>query len=103
MQVEIYLPVFNAAGTSVAGAVGRLDVRAGAYTAGAGNLNLAGNTLTKIGAAQTGLVNADVTQGNIVVNEGTLSIEVGTVLNGAGSITVNPNGKLSFWGLANNG
>ncbi|MHA3774421.1 beta strand repeat-containing protein [Verrucomicrobiota bacterium sgz303538] len=94
---------FNAAGTITTGGSGRFDTRLSAYTSGAKNLDLAGKTLTKIGAAQYGIVNADVTAGNIVVNEGTVSIEGGTVLNGAGSITVNQNGKLSFWGLANNG
>lgn len=91
---------FNAAGTSVAGATGRFDIRLSAYTAGAKNLDLNGNTLTKIGSAQLGLIAADVTAGNIVINSGTLSIESTTVLNGAGTIRVNPNGKLAFFSLA---
>jgi autotransporter-associated beta strand protein len=94
---------FNAGGTSTAGALGRFDIRTGAFTAGAKNLDLAGNTLTKTGGAILSLVNADVTTGNLVVNEGTLNIEAGTVLNGAGTITVNPDGKLAFFSLANAG
>jgi autotransporter-associated beta strand protein len=94
---------FNAGGTSTAGALGRFDVRTAAYTAGAKNLDLAGNTLTKIGGSVVSLVNADVTAGNLVVNEGTLNIEGATVLNGSGTITVNPDGKLAFFSLANAG
>lgn len=94
---------FNASGGLLAGGVGRFDIRLASYTTNAANLNLAGNTLTKIGGGQFSLVAADVTAGNIVVNEGVLSIESTTVLNGAGTITVNQGGKLAFWNLANNG
>lgn len=94
---------FNAGGGVVAGALGQMEIRLGSYTAGAANLNLAGNTLTKIGGARFNLFAADVTAGNIVVNEGVFSIEGTTVLNGSGSITVNSGGKLAFVALANNG
>lgn len=95
---------FNAGGLSVgAGTIGRFDVRAAAYAAGALNLHLNGNTLTKVGNAQMSLVNADVSAGNIIVNEGVFSVETNSVLNGLGNIAVNPNGKLAFWGLTNNG
>lgn len=91
---------------------GRWDLRLGAYSAGAQNLNLGGNTLTKAGEGHMAIVNADVTAGNIAIDAGLISIEGGTVLNGTGTITVNQGGRLTFyshtgavngWGITVNG
>jgi fibronectin-binding autotransporter adhesin len=75
---------YNAAGAVVNGVGARLDIRlSAAPTAGQKHLDLAGFTLTKIGGDRLALVNADVSAGNIVVNEGALGIEGGTLLTGA--------------------
>jgi autotransporter-associated beta strand protein len=91
----------NASGSLITG-FSRFDIRTAAYTAGAKNLDLAGFTLTKNGGAQFSLVNADVTAGNIVVNDGLFSIEADTRIGSSGtnSITVNAGGRLGFFALA---
>ncbi|MDB6150444.1 MAG: hemolysin-type calcium-binding repeat family protein autotransporter domain protein, partial [Chthoniobacter sp.] len=93
------IPVsYNASGAIVTGAGGRIDVRlAAAAAAGSGTLNLGGFTLTKTGQHLLAIVNHDVSPGNIVINEGQLNFETGASAQGAGPITVNPNGKLGFW------
>jgi autotransporter-associated beta strand protein len=92
----------NTVGSSI-GAVnngfGRMDVRNSAFTAGAKNLDLGGFTLTKIGSSQFSLVNDDVTAGNIIINEGQLSIEANTQFASGSSITVNNGGRLGFFSL----
>ncbi|HEV7866431.1 MAG TPA: autotransporter-associated beta strand repeat-containing protein, partial [Chthoniobacteraceae bacterium] len=97
------IPVsYNASGAIVTGAGGRIDVRlAAAAAAGSGTLNLGGFTLTKTGQHLLAIVNHDVSPGNIVINEGQLNFETGASVQGAGTITVNPNGKLGFWQSAN--
>ncbi len=91
---------YNAGGQIITSAGGRFDVRLNAApTAGQSHLDLAGFTLTKKGANLLALVNADVSSGNIVVDEGQLNLEVGTLVQGAGTITVNPNGKLGFFSI----
>jgi fibronectin-binding autotransporter adhesin len=67
------------------------------------NLDLAGFTLNKIGANQISLVAATVTDGNIVVDQGTFSIETtSTVAAGTGSITYNANTNAQFFNNTGN-
>lgn len=97
---------YNAAGAVVNGVNARLDIRlTGTPTAGQKHLDLAGNTLTKIGGDRLVLVNADVAAGNIVVNEGILGIEGATLLTGLadgsnGAIQVNAGGKLAIYAIS---
>src|SRR5205823_45447 len=82
-----------------ASSFGRFDVRLTAFTAGAQNLNLNGFTLTKVGTSQFSLVNADITAGNIVINQGLLSIEGTSAMPAAGSsIAVNAGAGFGFFG-----
>jgi autotransporter-associated beta strand protein len=78
------------------GGSARFDVRGGTP-----QLDLAAHTLTKIGANQFSIVGATVTDGNIVVNQGTLSIETtSSVLANAGdstSITYNAGTNAQFF------
>ncbi len=74
------------------GGSGRFDIRTGTPS-----LDLAGFRLTKIGANQFSLVNANVTAGNIDVNAGTLSIEAGSNIKGAGAINVQTGATLGLW------
>lgn len=86
------------------GAAGRFDVRrSNAPTAGDKTLDLANFTLTKKGQSLFAIVNAEVTSGDIVVDEGQLNIEGGSLVQGTGTITVNPNGKLGFWQVGSTG
>ncbi len=80
---------------------GRFDVRASSYVAGAKNLDLAGFTLTKEGGSVFSVINADVSAGNFVVNNGILRFEGTTILAGsaANTITVNNGGRLGLFGL----
>ncbi len=91
----------NAIGSLTTG-LSRFDIRTAANTPGAKNLDLAGFTLTKNGGAQFSLVNADVTAGNIIVNDGLFSVEADTRManGGTNSITVNAGGRLGFFALA---
>ena len=68
----------------------RFDVRA-AQVGGsnAATLDLAGHTLTKIGGNTLGLVNTTVTNGDILVNNGALSVEGSSVIQGTGAIRYN--------------
>ncbi|RYD85505.1 MAG: hypothetical protein EOP84_02285, partial [Verrucomicrobiaceae bacterium] len=95
---------YNTGGNIVTSAGGRIDIRTnGAPTAGQKHLDLGGFTLTKTGGHLLALVNADVSNGNIVVNEGQLGIESNSIVQGTGTITVNQNGKLGFWSIAAGG
>lgn len=84
------------AANATIGGTQRFDMRGGS-----GSLDLAGFTLTKIGANQISLVglSGGVTSGNIIVNAGTLSLETSTVVAAAGTstITVNSGGTLGFY------
>ncbi len=92
----------NAAGDSTAtGAPGRIDFRANQVAgANVAVLDLAGFTLTKAGTSYFGIVNTDVTPGNIVVNGGIFQIETGSNVPGgagSGSITYNDGTYASFF------
>ena len=90
----------NAAGSIVTSAGGRTDVRqSAAPTAGQAHLDLGGFTLTKTGGELLAIVNSEVTSGNIIVNDGILNIEVGSLLQGTGTVTVNPGAALGFWSV----
>ena len=81
------------------GGTGRFDIRGGTPV-----LNLNGHTLTKVGTNQFSLVGAAVNSGNVVVNQGTFSIEAATVIDNtvpADTITVNTGATLQFF--ANSG
>ncbi len=81
------------------GGTGRLDVRGSSSTKNPpdGILNLSGYTLTKTGNNKLALVATLVTDGNIVVNQGTLSIETTTQVQGNGTITLNAGTTLQFY------
>jgi autotransporter-associated beta strand protein len=75
------------AGDATFGGNMRFDVRANqSGGVNVASLDLAGYTLTKVGNMQLSLVAADVSDGNIVVNNGTLSIETTTKLQGSSSV-----------------
>src|SRR5205823_534520 len=82
------------------GANSRIDIRSGNVGgANQGTLDLAGNTLTKSGGQVLGLANVNVTDGNIVVNDGTLQIEGSTniaSLTAGKSITVAAGRGINF-------
>ncbi len=84
-------------GDATFGGTGRWDIR------GTGTLlDLAGYTLTKTNTNYIGLVGPNVTDGNILVNQGTLDIEGGASvsnISGSTSITVGPAGLLQFYSL----
>jgi autotransporter-associated beta strand protein len=81
------------------GGTGRIDVRGSSSTSNppTGLLNLSGYTLTKTGTNKFALVATRVTDGNIVVNQGTLSLETTTLVQGTGTITLNAGTTLSFY------
>ncbi len=79
------------------GGTGRFDLRSGT----APTLDLAGFTLTKIGANQFSIVGANVTSGNIAINVGTLGIEAGSTVTGTGTISIASAGTLGLYGVAN--
>ncbi len=64
-------------GPATFGGAGRFDIRL-TGTVNTANLNLQGNTLTKVGPNQFTLVAVNVDDGNIVVNEGTFALETTT-------------------------
>jgi fibronectin-binding autotransporter adhesin len=70
------------------GGTGRFDVRGGTP-----KLDLAAHTLTKIGSNQFTVVGATVTDGNIIVNQGTFSIETtsSVLANGSDSTSITYN------------
>jgi autotransporter-associated beta strand protein len=83
-------------GNATIGTAGnRFDIRA---NGGGENLDLAGFTLTKVGSGTFGIVNANVTSGNIVVNQGGLQIEGGSgIVQGTGTITYNSGTNAVFY------
>ena len=66
-------------------------------------LDLAGFTLTKTNINQVTLVAANVTSGNININQGILSVETTSTVNGTGTVTVNSGGALSHYRLNSGG
>jgi autotransporter-associated beta strand protein len=82
------------AGDATVSGAARFDIRAGTNP----TLDLQGHKLTKMGAKQFSLVNTMVTAGDIDVNEGTLSVELGSNFTGAGTITVNSGATLGVYG-----
>src|SRR5262249_23435113 len=68
-----------------------------------GTITLGGFTFTKTGTNQVSLVGETVTNGNLVVNQGLLSLEGGTTIpnnNDGTSVTVNPNATLQVLALS---
>ena len=77
------------------GGSGRWDLRNSTPT-----LNMAGYTLTKTGANQIVFVGVAVSNpGNIVINQGTIALQLGTNLGGnsSNSVTINNGGILSMY------
>ena len=91
---------YLALGRCTVGGTGRFDIRGGTPV-----LNLNGHTLTKIGTNQFSIVGAAVNSGNIVVNQGTLSIETATSIDNTvptDTITVNTGATLQFFANSRN-
>ncbi len=87
-------------GNTTVGGAGRFDFRYSNATPTSVNFDLGTHTLTKTGTNQVSLVNAYVGVGNIVVNQGTLSIEAGSVVpnnNDGTSITYNAGTTAAFY------
>jgi fibronectin-binding autotransporter adhesin len=83
-------------GNTTFGGAGRWDIRTA--TAATGRLFQDGFTITKTGANQISLVNTTVVGGgDININQGVFAVEVGSVLEGAGTVTVNTGGNLNWW------
>lgn len=83
-------------GDATVGGSGRFDLRS--LQSGVGEtLDLAGHTLTKVGSNQVSIVSIPITTGNIVVNEGTFSIEAATSFNAASTMTVNRDATFGIW------
>jgi autotransporter-associated beta strand protein len=97
-QINATRFVTLAADASVGG-TGRLDVRGSSSSKNPpdGLLDLAGYALTKTGANKLAIVSTLVTNGNIVVNQGTLSIETTSLVQGSGTITLNAGTTLQLW------
>jgi len=95
-------PGFNSFGTvkltadaTIGGTNGRIDIRGTAPI-----LDLAGFTLTKTGTSELNIysaTSATVSDGNIIVNQGTFGIQGNTVVQGAGTITLNSSGILGLY------
>jgi len=66
---------------------------------GSPSLDLQGFKLTKTGTNQISLVAVNVTDGDIDINQGTLSFEVASVVTGSGTITVNSGAALGHFRL----
>ncbi len=83
-------------GDTTFGGSGRWDIRAPGPAVG--RLYQNGFTLTKTGTNQMSLVNVEVVgDGDIVVNQGVLAIEAGSIVEGSGEITLNTGTSLNFW------
>ncbi|BCU78412.1 hypothetical protein llg_31270 [Luteolibacter sp. LG18] len=83
-------------GDATFGGSSRWDIRHA--TAASARLFQNGYTLTKTGSNQISLVNVRVIGGgNIIVNQGTLGVESGTILDGAGTVTVNTGGSFNLY------
>lgn len=80
-------------GNASVGGSARFDIRAGTTP----TLDLAGNTLTKVGTNQFSVVGGTISNGNITVNGGIFGVETSTLLQGTGTVTVNAAGSLGFW------
>ena len=80
-------------GNATVGGIGRIDVRGSTPVVPV--LNLGGHTLTKTGTGQFSLVGATVTAGNIVVNQGRLSLETTTAMPNDGSTTTYNDGTIA--------
>ena len=74
------------------GGTGRWDTRGNATA----TLDLAGHKLTKVGANYISIVAANVTNGDIDVNEGTLGFSSTITVNGTGTVKVNSGGNLEI-------
>ena len=75
-------------GNASVGGSQRLDVRGGVAT-----LDLASNTLTKVGAGTFGVVGGTVSDGNIVISNGVVRFEANTLFTGTvGTLTIHPAG-----------
>lgn len=85
-------------GNASAGGNNRFDIRPGTTP----TLDLAGFTLTKVGVNQFSMVGTTITPGNIVINNGTFSIETSSAVDANGSITINGPGILGLYGNGEN-
>ncbi|MCX7010577.1 MAG: autotransporter-associated beta strand repeat-containing protein, partial [Kiritimatiellaeota bacterium] len=91
-QINAFQKIILAGDASVGGSQ-RYDIRGGVAT-----LDLANNTLTKTGTGYIGVVGGLITAGNIVISNGTFSIQTSTVCTGTvGTITVQTGGALDFY------
>lgn len=79
------------------GGVSRWDLR---NTAGASSLNLGGYTLTKTGSNQINLASTVIPAGNIVIEQGILSLEANPQLTGGVVITADSGGFLGESNIA---
>jgi autotransporter-associated beta strand protein len=94
-QINAFQKVTLTADATVGGA-GRFDVRSPSASPGAAVLDLAGFTLTKVGAGNFSIVRADATPGNIHVVGGIFNIEGSSNVTGAGTITYEPGTTAQF-------
>jgi fibronectin-binding autotransporter adhesin len=94
-QLSAFQTITLTANATVGGP-SRWDMRNGSPV-----LDLQGFKLTKIGTNQTSLVTVNVTSGDIDINQGTLSFESASSVNGTGTLTVNAGGNLGHFRLAN--
>ncbi|BCU77288.1 hypothetical protein llg_20030 [Luteolibacter sp. LG18] len=78
------------------GGTARFDIRS-ANGAPTSFLEMGNFTLTKIGANQVSVVGTPISQGNIVINAGTLSLESTTSTAGTGTITIAATGTLGIY------
>ena len=72
----------------------------GTGTTNTSTLDLAGYTLTKTGTNTITLSSTNVTNGNIIINQGALYVSLGATIAGTGTITVNTGGS---FGTGQNG
>jgi autotransporter-associated beta strand protein len=81
-------------GNATVGGTGRFDVRGGIAT-----LDLSGFTLTKVGTNQFSVNGGTITDGNIVVNQGTFSVEAGVNVQTGNNttLTFNPGTTAQFF------
>jgi autotransporter-associated beta strand protein len=91
-------------GNATIGGAQRFDIRSVPTSALNARLDLAGNTLTKNGANQFSLVGVDVTDGDIIINQGIFAIETVTTIPDFGTgktITMNAGTTLQFFNATN--
>jgi autotransporter-associated beta strand protein len=82
-------------GNASVGGTQRFDIRPG--TSPTLDLGVSGFTLTKVGVNQFSLVGTTVTNGNLTIDAGTLSIETTSTVQGTGTITVNSGAILGLY------